>query len=624
MSATYDKMSSESASVQSVTARYATARNEASRTLDRFAASFADRHALISICAAAFLVYANALKGDFVFDDTKQIVNNPRLRSWSNLFDAFTSSVLDFQRAAQTSNNIGDFQLPYYRPIFTVYTTLCYQLFGLRPAAWHLASIALHAAACVAIYFFIREVSRRPLVAAFAALLFAVHPLHVESVAWISGAPDPLMTIFYVAALLFYIRFRRTNKRKFLALSVTAYALALLTKEPAVSLPLALACWEAVSIFKRDDSDETSRAATLKTIGASLRRLAPFALVSLLYLAARRAALGGISAFHPLNARVTFGEQMLTTPFALVSYISRLIAPHRLSIVYGTSFVERFGDPKFIVPTVALSILAATLFDLRRKLSRETLFALALSSAPLLPVLNLRVFHPAYLVQDRYAYLPSVGFCWLVALALVKVSQTKRAAALAFAASVFLLACGLTVAQNLIWRDAESLWTRAVETAPKFWATHYNLGLAELEAQDFAAARSSLEAAVRLQTSPPALNNLALAQAGTGDAEAAVKSLRAALALDSHFIEARNNLGAILFQRGDLKGAREEFAAALAEDPSQTATRFNFARACLARGDTETAMREFEKIVSANPDDAEARAQLEACRAALNTEAHKR
>src|SRR5437764_13702208 len=180
-----------------------------------------DSRALFIIIAATVLVYANSLSGSFVFDDTKQIAANPAIRSWGNIARAFTSDVWAFQRGTLTK----DIPPPYYRPLFTAYLTVNYQLFGPWEPGWHLMNLLVHAGATVAAYFLIKRLSGDRLIAMMAALVFGLHPAHVESVSWISGIPDPLAALFFVPSLIWYVRYRTEGEKKFLVASVIAYGL---------------------------------------------------------------------------------------------------------------------------------------------------------------------------------------------------------------------------------------------------------------------------------------------------------------------------------------------------------------------------------------------------------------
>src|SRR6266850_825594 len=377
--------------------------------------------ALFLIVTATVLAYANSLSGAFVFDDTKQIVGNPALRSWSNIMRAFTSDVWSFQRDTLTK----DIPPPYYRPLFTAYLTLNYKLFGLWEPGWHLMNLLIHCGATVAVFFLIKRLSGDHLAAMLAALIFGLHPAHVESVSWISGIPDPLAALCYVPSLIWYVRYRTEGGRKFLIASVIAYGLSALCKETPLALPLVFIVWELTRAKARQSLSAHGR--------EIIPQMIPFAVVAAAYLALRFAVLGRISWKHPFMAQVPDSAIWMTVPYVVVKYLQHLIAPFYLSLIYGTSFVTSAGDPRFLLPVALILALVLLLWVYRKKLPGQVWIALALIVAPLLPVLNLKVFHYEYIIQDRYLYLPSMGFCYLVAILLVAFSKGRKQLATALA-----------------------------------------------------------------------------------------------------------------------------------------------------------------------------------------------
>lgn len=570
---------------------------------------------LFLIVASTVLVYANSLSGAFVFDDTKQIAGNPALRSWSNMLRAFTSDVWDFQRGTLTK----DIPPPYYRPLFTAYLTLNYQLFGLWEPGWHLMNLLVHTGATVAVYFLVRRLSGDRVPALLAALLFGVHPAHVESVSWISGIPDPLSALFYIPSLLWYVRYRTGGDKKWLAASVIAYGLSALCKETPLALPIVLIVWEFTRVSGPTVREGASRQGLSYRIRKIIPQLIPYAVMAGAYLALRFSILGRISWKHPFMAQVPDAAIWMTVPYVFIKYLGHLVAPFYLSLIYGTSFVTSAADPRFLLPLAILLALMLALWGYRKKLSAEMWIALALIVAPLLPVLNLQVFHYEYIVQDRYLYLPSIGFCYLIATLLMRLShrQAKLAAGLAVALTV---AFGVsTIAQNRVWHDAVALWQRAVYYSPDSWSTHYNLGLAYLNLKQNEAARDELIQAKRLNPREgTVLNNLALAQANVGDKAGAIVILREALKVDPSLLEARNNLGAFLFDQGQFAEARREFSEVLKTDPSSLSARFNLGRTLAAVGDHNGAIREFLIVLSTDPADVAARYELGSSYAAVD------
>lgn len=587
-------------------------------------AQFTDGRVLFLVLAATVLVYANALGGQFLFDDLKQIVNNPQLRTWANVWHSFTREVWSFQRGIATA----DAPLPYYRPLFTIYLTIGYQLFGLWEPGWHLLNLLVHAGATVSVYYLARRLSGDRLVAALTALLFGIHPAHVESVSWISGIPDALAALFYLPALIWYVRFRTTGGGRWRALSVVAFALSLLCKEAAITLPLVLVVWELSSGVEARWTARARQAAL---------RLMPYGAVIACYLSVRVAVLGAISWPHPMMARLPGAVIWLTVPRVVLAYLQHLIAPFYLSLNYGIPFASGAGEARFLVPVALLVALSALLWIYRRRVGGPMWLGLALLFAPLLPVLNLRVFHQDYIVQDRYLYLPSVGLCLIAALMLTRLVRGRHHGRRgAIAAAVLLISFSASaVMQNRIWNNGVALWQRAVVYAPHSWAPHYNLGLAYMERKDAAAARAEfLAAAANNPGVATVYNSLALAEDNLGDEASAIADLRRALALDPTLIEAHNNLGTIFFRRGERRAAREQYAQALERDPSSVPLRFNLARAAASLDDYAAAIPLYESVIDRSPGDAEAHyylglsyaadgrkpAAIEHIRAALNIE----
>ena len=558
-----------------------------------------DSRALFIIIASTVLVYANSLSGGFVFDDTKQIAGNPALRSWDNIARAFTNDVWAFQRGTLTK----DIPPPYYRPLFTAYLTINYHLFGLWEPGWHLMNLLVHTGATLAIYFLLKRLSGDRVIATIAALIFGLHPAHVESVSWISGIPDPLAALFSVPSLIWYVRYRTEGEKKFLVASVIAYGLSALCKETPLALPLVFIAWEF------------ARARPKRSFNPQMRETIPqlisYALMAVAYLVLRFCVLGRISWKHPFMAQVPDYAIWMTVPYVVVSYLRHLIAPFYLSLIYGTSFITSATDPRFLVPTGLLLFAAVLLWVYRKKLSGDFWIALALIVAPLLPVLNLRVFHFEYIVQDRYLYLPSIGFCYLVAILIVRLSR-RQAHLAAILGGVIVIAFGAsTIAQNRVWHDAVALWQRAVYYSPASWSTHYNLGLAYLNLKQNDAALAQLAEAKRLSPrEPTALNNFALAQNAVGQKTEAIATVKQALAIDPTLLEAHNNLGAFLFDQGSYTDAQREFAAVLERDPSSVSARFNLGRTQAAMGQQAAAIKTFAEVLQLAPNDAEAHYQL--------------
>jgi tetratricopeptide (TPR) repeat protein len=564
--------------------------------------------ALFLIIATTVLVYANSLSGAFVFDDTKQIVNNPALRSWGNLLRAFTSDVWSFQRATLNT----DIPPPYYRPLFTVYLTVNYQLFGLWEPGWHLVNLFVHVGVTVLVYYFLRRVSREQLVALVGAVLFGLHPVHVESVSWISGIPDPLAALFYLPSLIWYVRYREQGNRKWLTASVAAYGVSLLCKETPLVLPLILIVWELVQPGN-----------TLVTrLKDSFMRVIPYGVVAVAYFVVRLSVLGMINWQHPLMANVPRLSIWLTVPLVIVKYFQHLLAPFYLSLIYSPPLTHTILDLRFLLAIALLIGMAVALWFHKKAIGAQVWLAIALTLVTLIPVLNIRVFHYEYIIQDRYLYLPSIGFCYLLALGFAHLFRRNKTLAGGLVAVVVIGFGASTILQNRIWKDSVSLWQRAVQHSPNSKSTHYNLGLAYLGRKQFDLALPEMLEARRLDSQNPSVyNNLAMAQAGAGNLDDAIANVEAALKLDPRSPEAHNNLGALLYDKKDYAGSKREFLLVLERDPRASSARFNLARTLAALGDHTGAIRELETVLQKNPADIAASYELGSSYAAVGRKA---
>jgi 4-amino-4-deoxy-L-arabinose transferase-like glycosyltransferase len=184
--------------------------------------------------ALGLLASANSLWNGYAIDDITQVRNNALIRELKNIPKAFTNSVWSF-----ASNEIVFTADRYFRPLFNVLLTINYAIFGTAPWGWHLANILIHAAATYLVFLVIDQVTGSKAASMITAGLFAVHPVHAESIAWVSGVTDPLMSLFALSAFYLYLRYKRSRNLVLLAGMMLLYLLGAMTKETALALPLA-------------------------------------------------------------------------------------------------------------------------------------------------------------------------------------------------------------------------------------------------------------------------------------------------------------------------------------------------------------------------------------------------
>jgi protein O-mannosyl-transferase len=574
------------------------------------------------------LAFANSLSGEFVFDDIKYIVHNESLRAPFSLVKVLTTDELAF-----STNYSKDIALPYHGRLFTLWLMMGYRWFHLWTPGWHLLSILVHLGVTLLFFLTIREFLGQKSIAAVTGILFALHPIHSQAVAWVTAGAHALLTFFFLLSLFFYLRARCTHAIRDWILSLAFFALSTMFKESALSLTLVVIGLELLLPDTNGGIRQPSH--PFAEIRRVLIHSSGFLVISLLYLLDRYRGLGFLSWEHPLNKDVTPFNVIFTIPSVVLSYFVHLLFPFRLSLIYSVDFVRSETSPAFLISTLILALLALVLFWLWRFLLRfedktavnALVFAGLLFWIPLLPVLNLRAFHPEYLVQDRYAYLPSLGFCFGTAILLTLLFgkiKSKRLQIAATGALAFCLLLG-TSRGNRIWHDSVALWGRAEANRPQSWDMHYNLGLALLEHKRFAESERELLEAARLAPDNPAvMNNLGLAQMNLSEAERAIQSFKRALQLDPNLVEAYNNLGTLQFRMNNLPAAEKTFRTALAVDPRSKEALYNLGRLQMTQGDMQAAVDTWDHLLQVDPKDAEGRWQFGLTLKSLNRDEEAR
>ncbi|HWN98671.1 MAG TPA: tetratricopeptide repeat protein [Blastocatellia bacterium] len=573
--------------------------------------------AILLICLLSFLAYANSLGGQFVFDDTDQIVANGDIRSWSNLTKGFTKHVWAFREQERSLQPPPP--LPYYRPIFTAMLTIEYHIFGLWPQGWHLVNILLHILSSVGVFYVLLLISHRMLVALFAGALFAVHPVHAESVCWISGMTDPLFAVFFLSSFYLYLKSHRegleTKKgtrspgsvSRVFVLSLVLFLLACFSKETALSLVLLVFGYELVETPGK----------LISRASQAARRALPYAAIALLYLIPRYLVLGELMWKNPQAPDRPVALALLTLPFVVCSYVLHLAWPMNLSIAYDTHFVTTAGSPMFVLPTIILSLGIIALIAFRERISREVWISLLIIFVPLLPVLKLgQVSRDEYLVFDHYLYLSVAGFAYLLAIGLARLgsfehlgklaakSQIGRAKLTVVAMVILLLMSVVGAArENRSWADSYELWSNAARIRPSYWAAHYNAGLALIDGGRYAEAHDWLDRAAKLKPDEAVVfDALGRASENAGDNAEAEKHFKRALELNPRLLESLNNLGTLYFTRQDYALAEESFVAALKLGPDAAAVRFNLGMCRARQGRYADAASEFERVARAGSD----------------------
>ncbi|GAB4344835.1 MAG: tetratricopeptide repeat protein [Candidatus Abyssubacteria bacterium] len=506
------------------------------------------RHAWMPIAAAllAALVFLNSLDNEFVWDDNELIVHNASVHNFSELARFFSGHF--WSQSAQPSAQ------GYYRPLILLSYAVDYSLWAADPFGFHLTNMFWHALATALVCLVTARLTSSPPASFLAAALFAVHPVHVESVAFISGRTDVIATACALASFLLFLREReRKSPSVRLPLAILFFALALLAKEAVAVLPLLLLITETVGSPQRTGRSKVSLHAG-------------YWLVLGFYLLVRFGILG---IAPELTDTLSLREILLTMPIVAVDYLRLLLAPIGLCADYVVKPRSEVGASSIASITVIVVMCGiAAMLMARKRLSGFFLAWLLISLIPVMQLIPISV-----LKAERFLYLPSVGFCGLAGLAggSLLVTIERRSARMAFGVAsvtaLFVFSI-LTVNRNTVWRDQLTLYRVTASCAPDNFRVQYNLGNAYFRAGELNDALRHTETAFRLRPDFPQVSyNLGVIYSAMGRDEEAERMYRTALKLAPDYAAAHNNLAAILYSRGRAAEAREEWKRALELDP---------------------------------------------------------
>ncbi|MHC4945206.1 MAG: hypothetical protein ACYTG7_19495 [Planctomycetota bacterium] len=396
----------------------------------------------------SMIVYVGSLDASFVYDDTLYIVNNPQVQDPHDLLLTPFPAYMGEGRGL-------------YRPVTTASLALDYLLFGMEPFGFHLTNILLHGLGTLVFFFVLRQFIQGDAGPFAGALLFGLHPVRSEAVAWAVGRAELLCALGCLLALLLYLKWIQ-NKRSTLLLvgSLVAFLFAGLSKEIALSFPGIIVAYEI--LFNRTDSWR-----------ARAYRVLPFLLVLVMLMGARHAVLGGVNLKESSQvlSDIAYPERLLLAGSVLSRYLGLFFWPNPLLPHYRPM---SFFDPGIVDCLPALLFGIAVIVACFQ--ARRWAFAGALFFVPLLPVLNLVPIGEA--LAERFLYLPLAGGAMAFGLLIARLAEAKWMRRAALLSMVIMIPLGyMTIVQTEVWTDQNALWRHTVEKDPENPKAHMGLAL---------------------------------------------------------------------------------------------------------------------------------------------------
>jgi protein O-mannosyl-transferase len=468
----------------------------------------------------------------------------------------------------------------------------------LNPHVFHALNLALHAAAACVVLLILRRLIHHDVAALAGALVFALHPVQVEPVAWVSGAKDVLFALLSLVALWQYIEYVKTpapaRTRWRMVTATLAFVLAMLSKPTAIVTPLIAVVIDRMVIGRtwRD---------VLRTVWPWFVLAAPCALWTRHVQRAELAAQMAPSLFlRPLVALD-----------AIAFYVWKLVWPATLTFDYGRT-PQRVIEQRWIAWTwIVPAVLAVAAIWLARRRDRMPAAAGLVFVVVLLPVLGFVPFDfQAYsTVADHYVYLAMFGVAMFVAWVIEKRGAVAAYVIMTVAIVAF---AGRTFAQTWTWRDSRTFFSRALEINPRSFVSLSSLAAMAMEQGAAQPAIELSQKALAIHEFAAAYLTLADAHRSLGDGDAALKYYQRALQAEPDYGPALNNLAAMLAERGQLRDALPYARRAAALQPDSVSPQLNLGRIYFQLGQADQAREQFQKVLALDPANAPARELLSA------------
>jgi Flp pilus assembly protein TadD len=533
---------------------------------------------LLALLTAA--AYVPALRAGFIWDDDDYVTANRMLRSAAGLWRIWSEPGA----------------VPQYYPLTFTTFWLESHAWGFNAAGYHAVNVALHALSAVLLW---RVLSFLRVPGAWlAAAIFAVHPVEVESVAWITERKNTLSGTCYLGALLSYLHFacgRGRRRGRFYALALVLFAAALLSKTVAASLPAVLA---VILWWKRDRLDAAALAPLVPMFALGLAAGSVTAWLEKTYV-------GAVGA----DWNLSLIERGLIAGRALWFYAASIIWPHPLVFFYPRWRIDAGIWWQYAYP-VAAALVVACLYGWRKRIGKGPLAAVLCFVLILVPALGfVDVFPMRYsFVADHFQYLGSIACIALVAALVWRIPVVPRTVISVVALALLSV---LTWFRAGEFRDQETLWRATIEKNPAAWMAHNNLGLQLFARGRAEEAMAHYRAALAVKPDDAfAANNLGRALAAAGNLDEAVAEFHRALASEPQNAEARTNLGNALAAQGHLSEAAAEYRIALEVRPRYADAHNNLANVLAMLGRTDEAIAHYRAALAIDPEYRDARDNL--------------
>jgi len=527
------------------------------------------------VLVVAFSLYPSLLNSWVNWDDPVYVVENPLIQSlnWDSISTIFS-----------TPQVVG-----LYHPLTLISLAIDYQFWETDPYGFHLTNLVIHLINTVLVFFLFRRVKSSILVAGFVALLFGMHPMHVESVAWISARKDVLYTLFFLISVLSYLRsavLPGARRAIWLTVSLIAFCLSLLSKNIAFTLPFVLVLFDYLQ----------ARKLTAKLFLDKI----PFVALAVIAMIVAKSGQIDSDSMGTINS-VDYSHTIFYGMYNSIFYIFKALAPVNLAAFHpfpmeGESFTLIYLA---VIPFLVLVFL----IYLAHKRSRKVFFGLVFFIISIAPLLQIIPFGKA-LSSERYTYVAYLGLFYILAIFIEKRLHSDqkwiKQLTLLLASIWLVLLVVQTRKQSTAWENSETLWTQVIDQYPTSQWAYMSRGLHYAEEGQNAQAMDDLNRSIEIQPFSQALYERAILLE-RGDREGAVRDYLQSIKLDSTYAQSHMNLGVIYAQNQEIDKAIQSFESAIRHDQEYSFAYFNCATAFKIKGDTSKAMEFYSRAIDLEP-----------------------
>jgi protein O-mannosyl-transferase len=557
---------------------------------------------VLLVMAGSILPYLASLRNGFVYDDDVQVLANPAIHAW-RFVPTYFANPIGFYNSAVSAH--------YYRPVFLLWMRMNFFLWGTSARGWHLTSLALHTLASLLVFLVLCRYFQNPKFATAGALIFAVHPAHVETVVWISGCTDALMALGLLSSLYLWMRSCESSALWQRFASFAFCSMAFLTKETAIILPVMIFfhAFAGIPASGRMGKENGGR------LVAALKEALPYLGLGAAYVLLRFWVLRGMpDSLHWASKAQAFQ----TMPSLVLFYVRHLVWPFKLSLFYDLPVVDQTDSPLFWGPLVLFAaILSGAWIWSRRSGDKRIAGAGLWFLLPLIPVLYIRFFQQDDWAHDRYLYVPVLCLSVLGGMLAEFLSKTEVREKLGTLPLVILCVAvaylgAVTVVQARPWVNNLTLYTNAFRLAPSNTMARNNLATEYVSAGRYAEASEILKSVLKDRPEMWLANyNYGYVNYRLGNLSVAEEYFCRAIRIDSSDPDQYIYLGTTYLKEGRLAAAAEQVHRGIRRKPDGMGYHLVLGIIELQQGYLSSAREEMQKELAYHPESTGARAQLQ-------------